>query len=403
MLKFLRTKLIKIKNLYRKTFNPAEKEINLDSFFKLPLLCFRLIQFDLQPLSESATLRMKVKYFARKCLQLLCLLICIFVPLQFIAFGVVHSDNLDFVVQAISDASATILVALKGVTIMLHKNDIRIIIEELKIFHENRSKGIKDLKKRKYLDEFNRVVKFCIGNFICINLMFIFMWFPYLLAGKVIYVLNLWFPFDEYRLELFPFAQIWFQFIGFLLNSIFITSNLLLHSLITVISMEFDCLKNNLNFVLKSNSKDERIFKMKSFIEHHNKLFELCNKLQQIFEPICLYNCVTSSVIMCIVSFHILFYATGLAMYMFNYLYFIMFSGQIWLLCYFGQKLIDSSIAIADGIYDQDWMDLDDNEFKKYFVIIILRAQRPMRLTAMGFADISLQTFATVSHFCIIF
>ena len=43
-------------------------------------------------------------------------------------------------------------------------------------------------------------------------------------------------------------------------------------------------------------------------------------------------------------------------------------------------------------------MDLDDNEFKKNVVLIILRAQRPMRLTAMGFADISLETFATVRY-----
>ena len=382
MLKLLTKHLIKVKNLYRKAFNPPEKEINYDSFFKFPLLIRQLVQFDLRPLSENATSRMKIEYFARKCFNLFRLATCVFIPLPCIAFGVTHSDNFDFVVRAISDTSTAILLTLKGLTIVVRKNDIQKIIEELKLLDDTQNIEGEEFKKRKYLEGYHRVVKFYFGIFISANLIFVI----------------LWFPFDEYRLEMFPFSQIWIQWNIYIAVSFFVTSDLLLYSLITVISMEFDFLKKSVNFLLKSDSKDERMVKIKSFIDRHNKFFELCDKLQQIFEPIFLFNFVISSVIMCIVSFHLLFGSTDPANYMFDIFYIVTIGGQIWLFCYFGHKLIDSSFAIADGIYDQDWMDLDDNEFKKNVVLIILRAQRPMRLTAMGFADISLETFATVRY-----
>ena len=99
---------------------------------------------------------------------------------------------------------------------------------------------------------------------------------------------------------------------------------------------------------------------------------------------------------MCAISFHFLFFATDLAMLMFDIAYLITIAFQVWLLCYFGQKLIDSSAAVAEGIYESDWMDIDDDEVKKYVVVIMLRAQRPKKLSAMCYADISLETFTTV-------
>ena len=45
---------------------------------------------------------------------------------------------------------------------------------------------------------------------------------------------------------------------------------------------------------------------------------------------------------------------------------------QIWLLCSYGQKLIDSSSAVADEIYGCDWTDLDNNELKKQMIIVMI-------------------------------
>lgn len=68
----------------------------------------------------------------------------------------------------------------------------------------------------------------------------------------------------------------------------------------------------------------------------------------------------------------------------------------ILLLCSFGQKLTNSSESVANGVYDCGWEDIKDEAFKKQLQLIIIRARRAKKLTAMGFADISLETFTRV-------
>ena len=109
--------LIKVKKLYQETFNPPEDKIDFISFLKFPLLSFRLIFFDLQPLSENATSRMKLKYFTRKCLNWFCVLTLFFVP-------VTNSEDFDLLVRAISDASTAVLIIFKSSALFLRKDDI---------------------------------------------------------------------------------------------------------------------------------------------------------------------------------------------------------------------------------------------------------------------------------------
>ena len=175
--------LIKVKKLYQETFDPPEDKIDFISFLKFPLLSFRLIFFDLQPLSETATSRMKIKYFTRKCLNWFCVLTLFFVPLQFIGFGA-NSEDFDLLVRAISDASTAVLIIFKSSALFLRKDDIRMILEELKVLFEIRDSCSEDLRKRKYLDEYHRAVKAYGGNFIFANLITTILWIPYLLIGR---------------------------------------------------------------------------------------------------------------------------------------------------------------------------------------------------------------------------
>lgn len=100
---------------------------------------------------------------------------------------------------------------------------------------------------------------------------------------------------------------------------------------------------------------------------------------------------------MCFVAFQLSPARNDFSTYTFYIPYLSMICGQILLLCVFGQNLKDSSEAVADGVYDSGWEDFADNDFKRQLVIIILRAQRPKRLTAMNFAEISLTSFTSVS------
>ena len=196
------------------------------------------------------------------------------------------------------------------------------------------------------------------------------------------------------RLVVFGLSHIYVTFL--------LALDAMIYAFITIISIEFDFLKNNLKFI-KVESKDERRLKVASLINRQNNLFELGDKLQKLLEPFFLYIFVISSIIICTGLFQLLISDTELEELIFSLLNLATNMCQTCVLCYYGQKLMDSTVGVADELYNCDWTDLDDNEFKKQMITVMIRAQKPMRLTAMGFADISLETFTTVKYFCRIY
>lgn len=77
-----------------------------------------------------------------------------------------------------------------------------------------------------------------------------------------------------------------------------------------------------------------------------------------------------------------------------SFMFVIMY--QLYRYCISGNMLTDYSVSVSDTIYEVDWMVVDDS-LKRSFVLMMLRAQRPVKLTAAKFLFLSLQTFTSVS------
>ena len=389
-----RESISSLKKFYRKTFNLSEDEINFESFIKFPLFFFRLVLIDFEVLSDDASFKMKFKFYARQFLSWLFLLSCIVGVLQFMAFGIVNSDNFNIVIRAISDTSTQALLIVKGSFIILNKTKIRSILEKIKTLINCRENRNEDQKMTKHLDGYYQFTKINAVMNIMAYFIIAFPMLYFLTTGKEVILLRLWFPFETNHR--FAITQMWTCFAVCVAITFFMAADSLLYSLVTIISMEVDFLTTNLKD-LKEMSKSERETKMAYFVNRHNELHEAIDKLKIIFEPSFLYNFILCSLILCIVCFDILTTANDPVLYAFDVIYFGIVGGHIWQLCYFGQKLTNSTDAVHKRIYECDWTDLDDNKFKKQFIIIMARAQRSERLTAMGFADISLETFAAVT------
>ena len=391
-------KLLIWKKKYQEYFNVLEDDISFDSFIKFPLLFFRIILFDFSPLNHDASLIMKIKFYAKKFFNYFCLVYFLIGMLQLLFYGVFNSDNFHFVVRAISDFSSTFLFTLKFWAIFSRKDDVQEIIVELKYFYESRANKKGNFKLKKYLDDYHRLVKVFIVNFIFGNLLFAIPWIPYLINGQMVSILSFWFPFNLKGLKIFSFVQLWTHGFVFLSLSYLFASDSLLYALLTLVSMEFDILKNNLlNLKAEKGLENELQASLADIIEYHNKLLKISDKLRKIWEQTFLFNFVISSLIMCIYTFQLSLFDGNLVVFLTYIIGIITIIIQIWLLCYYGQKLIDSSVGLADGIYESDWAEIDDNKIRKQIIIIMIRAQKPKCLTTMGFTDISLTTFTTVS------
>ena len=374
-------------------FNQTEEEINFDSFTKFSLFLFRLVFIKFNPLTEEATLKEKIVYYTRTTYNRLSFLVYIWTIVSKIIL-ITHADDLMSASPLLLDVVSYFMNEFKVIYTYSRKDDIWKMMEAARpIFNNSTKKG--KIGMGKYLKGTRRlVIIYAIPVFlICFAIALPII--PFLLQGKMAFTMQYWFPFDPYRVERFPFVYLWVNWEAscMLISSLAIDA--MLYFMITFIVIEFDVLKIDL-MDIRYSINDERSEKVKSFVDRHNKLMELSDKLQDIYSKTFLVNFVISSLSMCFLFFQ-LSKAPNFAVFAFFSTYLGTMGGQVLLFCVYGQKLIDSSGSIADGILNCGWEETDDIVFKKDIVLMLLRAQKAKRLTAYGFADISVETFAAVS------
>lgn len=272
---------------------------------------------------------------------------------------------------------------------------MRIFGELQAMFHQRKSKN-QDFDFKKYLREYQIQIGFFASMVLLITMPVAYPIVPYLLFGTMEMSLKYWYPFDPLTPTNFPIAALWTDWVVGIALVFLLASDSMLYALISVLTMEFDGLTEALiNF--RFTPVHERAERVKFLTNHHNRLLEIGDKLKDIYSYTFLISFAVSSMIMCFVAFQLTTAGGNLFIYAFYIPYMGMMGGQMLLLCNFGQKLIDASESVADGAYQSLWENSGDNNFNKQFILIMQRAQKPKKLTALGFADISLTTFTTVS------
>ena len=70
---------------------------------------------------------------------------------------------------------------------------------------------------------------------------------------------------------------------------------------------------------------------------------------------------------------------------------------QVFLYCYWGNKVTTSSLNVAQASYEVKFVG-KDLTFQKGLAMIMLRSQRPVEITMGKFIKLSLSTFVSVIH-----
>ncbi|KAG5666638.1 hypothetical protein PVAND_014654 [Polypedilum vanderplanki] len=205
-------------------------------------------------------------------------------------------------------------------------------------------------------------------------------------------------PFDQQQLFVYlpvNLTQIWVLFIGMCIIN---ATDLLFACLVHLLSMEFDNLAQSISDIDWDNDDDEgeeEAFKeLKLLVTIHQELCEIASKLHKIFSFLMLVNIFTSIFAICIVTF--------LAISGINNYFLVKFSVplvgmfmQIFLHCFFGDRLIESSSKVANGVYNSGWYKANP-KYRKMALIIMVRAQRKQKIQAWKFADINLKTYCWI-------
>ncbi|EDW96642.1 odorant receptor 85f [Drosophila yakuba] len=138
------------------------------------------------------------------------------------------------------------------------------------------------------------------------------------------------------------------------------------------------------------HDQEDRQF-LARIVDKQVRLVSLQNELNDIFGGSLLLSLLTTAAVICTVAVYTLI--QGATLEGFTYVIFIGTSvTQVYLVCYYGQQVLDLSGEVAHAVYNHDFHDASI-AYKRYLLIIIIRAQQPVELNAMGYLSISLDTF----------
>ncbi|XP_058448847.1 odorant receptor 85b-like [Malaya genurostris] len=165
-------------------------------------------------------------------------------------------------------------------------------------------------------------------------------------------------------------------------------TDLMFCAIILLICLQFDILAHRLRH--SKNDYQELV----SCVQLHQTVVDLSNQLESIFSPSILVNFVGSSVILCLVGFQTTSNISAFDLFKFS-LFLVSSLVQIFLLCYYGNKLIESSSLISYSAFEADWY-LADTRYQKSLLFVMTRAGKWQKLTAMKFSVVSLASYSTI-------
>ncbi|XP_031764107.2 odorant receptor 4 [Galleria mellonella] len=128
-------------------------------------------------------------------------------------------------------------------------------------------------------------------------------------------------------------------------------------------------------------------------IVRHRTLIRLCKDVETIFSFSLLVSFLNSSVIICFSNFCCVVIEKW---YEFMYKSFLSTTlCQTWLICWYGQKLLDSGERLSQSLYSCGWY-WTSQKIKKNIHIMIHRSQRDVCVTTYGFTKICLASYTAI-------
>nr|ALD51488.1 odorant receptor 11 [Locusta migratoria] len=132
-------------------------------------------------------------------------------------------------------------------------------------------------------------------------------------------------------------------------------------------------------------------------IRHHQTIIRNTELLEKSMGAILLAQCLSIGATVCIQLYQIAVHAQGLVdAGKFGCYLFIMLA-QLFVYCWFGDDFITESLKVSTAAYDAvTSLEGSSCSTKRSLVLMMLRAQRPLRITAAGFFPLSRESFVAV-------
>ena len=319
----------------------------------------------------------------------------------YIVEAIRHKKNFLQITELIPCFGYTMMAPIKALTI---KWNTEKFCEVLEFIQRRFSSSIADQKQLKIHQKLNKINAFfwiLIQLYLILVAVYSFvpcfeMAYSYLALGHFEKSLPYfyWFPFNPYKNNvlyvLCYFVQV---FSAFFLIVEMLAADLLFYSASELISIQYNVLSHKLSGQ-KPSEED-----LKQIVEEHNGLIQICQKVDQIYSQTLFLNFMGSSLFICFLAFQAMVEEHTSIIQYGNVLRAILFSLasliQLLSICVYGSNIIEASSSVAQAAYESDWTQMDIKR-QNFILIIIQRSQKPERVTAMKFYEVSCKSCTMV-------
>ncbi|XP_014473880.1 PREDICTED: odorant receptor 4-like [Dinoponera quadriceps] len=133
----------------------------------------------------------------------------------------------------------------------------------------------------------------------------------------------------------------------------------------------------------------------RSLISKHHKIIAFSDSIEKLFSNIALMQFLSNTMIMCCIGFLVvttLGTTDGIRMLIKTFFFYIAMTMESFIFCFAGEYLSNKSKTVGDAAYESLWYVLKPQD-GRILLLMIMRSQRRLTITAGKFMDLSLQGF----------
>ncbi|EDW78441.2 uncharacterized protein Dwil_GK16178 [Drosophila willistoni] len=255
-----------------------------------------------------------------------------------------------------------------------------------------------------YQRHMNRVMT--IFTLLCMTYTSSFSFYPavkatikYYFMGSEIFERNfgfrVYFPYDaETDLLVYWFSYWGLAHCAYVAGVSYVCVDLLLITTITQLTMHFNYLADTLEAYNGDEHTDEENIKyLHNFVIYHARALDLSEEVNNIFRLTILLNFIAASLVICFAGFQIT--GTNVEEIVLYFIFFTASLVQVFVVCYYGDEMISSSVRIGHAAFNQNWLPCS-SKYKRILQFIIMRSQKPASIRPPTFPPISFNTFMKV-------
>uniref|UniRef100_A0A310S3N5 Odorant receptor 21 n=1 Tax=Chrysomela lapponica TaxID=153811 RepID=A0A310S3N5_CHRLA len=133
---------------------------------------------------------------------------------------------------------------------------------------------------------------------------------------------------------------------------------------------------------------------MKKICRHLRIIYEMCEKLENVYKFLTLAQILATLFILCS-CLYLVSTTPESSKQLAEIVYMVAMGFQLILYCWFGNEVTLKADRIPFYIWECDWISADA-QFKKSMIFTMVRAKRPLYLTAGKFVPLTLSTFIAI-------